>query len=55
MIVRGRNKHRVGHIVNRNDKSYSLDVRLTGVKDVITVDFEDACDYRGNVEDMDYD
>lgn len=54
MILAGGNKRQIGHIIGRNDKRYSLEIQLIGVKEVVTVDFDHACEYQGNVEDMDY-
>jgi hypothetical protein len=55
MILKGREKGRVGVVVDRDDKQYLLKVRVLGLKDLVRVDFDDACEYRGNVEEMDYD
>lgn len=54
-ILKGPQRNRYGIVVDKDDKRYRLKVRVIGSSDVVNVDFDDACEYRGNLEDMDFD
>lgn len=55
MILRGPNKGRVGTIVDQNKEEERLKIKVLGMKDLVRVDnFDDVCEYRGNMEEMDY-
>ncbi|KAI6195685.1 hypothetical protein M3Y94_01016900 [Aphelenchoides besseyi] len=54
MIVRGKQRGQVGVVEDRDDRRYQLGVRVMGRHDLIMSDFDDVCEFHGNLEDMDY-
>ncbi|KAI6234353.1 G-patch domain-containing protein [Aphelenchoides fujianensis] len=54
MIVAGKHRGQVGQVVERDDRRYQLDVRVLGRRDVIKADFDDVCEFCGNLEEMEH-
>ncbi|KAI6171715.1 G-patch domain-containing protein [Aphelenchoides besseyi] len=54
MIVRGKQRGQVGVVEDRDDRRYQLGVRVIGRHDLIMSDFDDVCEFHGNLDDMDY-
>lgn len=54
-VVRGRNKGKVGELIERNKKNYIAVVQILPDRDeVLKLDFDDICEYLGPVTDFDY-
>jgi ribosomal protein S4E len=53
MVLAGKYRGSVGRIVDRDDKKYKVWVALHESDDVVKVDFDDACEYVGYVQDLD--
>jgi hypothetical protein len=54
MLLAGRNHGRVGTVEDRDDKRYRLGIRVLGMDDLISADFDDVCEFHGNLEDMEH-
>uniref|UniRef100_A0A914Y8F8 KOW domain-containing protein n=1 Tax=Panagrolaimus superbus TaxID=310955 RepID=A0A914Y8F8_9BILA len=53
MVLAGKYRGSVGRIIDRDDKRYKVWVALHELDDVVKVDFDDACEYVGYVQDLD--
>uniref|UniRef100_A0AC34G6G2 G-patch domain-containing protein n=1 Tax=Panagrolaimus sp. ES5 TaxID=591445 RepID=A0AC34G6G2_9BILA len=53
MVLAGKYRGSVGRIVDRDDRKYKVWVALHESDDIVKVDFDDACEYVGYVQDLD--
>ena len=51
MVVRGSNTGHLGRIVARDKARYLATVQLIHTEDVLTLDYDNICEYVGNVPD----